>query len=100
MDDGKPLVVSIFERDGALFLSFVKTDEGLLAEGASAICTRDGELEARFSPGTTTFGPAAHWGTRYLLEGGIDFTLTRVGAAQARIETMGWSATFAALRSD
>src|SRR5712664_4093259 len=44
MDDGKPLVLSILERDGALFLEFVKTDEGLWAESAGTLCLNGADL--------------------------------------------------------
>ncbi len=38
MGDGKPLVVSILERNGALFLEFIKTREGLWAQSEGRIC--------------------------------------------------------------
>ena len=48
MDDGKPLTLSILEKEGALFLAFVKTGEGLWIEGASVVCRNCSDLEARF----------------------------------------------------
>ena len=38
MTDGKPLVVSILEKDGSLFMEFLKAREGLWAEGSAVIC--------------------------------------------------------------
>lgn len=43
MADGKPLIVSIMEKDGSILLGFVKTGEGLWAEGAA----RDLQIERR-----------------------------------------------------
>jgi hypothetical protein len=94
MDDGKPLVMSILERDGLLILSFAKTDEGLWAEGIGAICANGSKLEARFPPEKTSFGPAAHWAMRYSLAGAANFTLTRMGATRMRIDTLGWTGVF------
>ncbi len=61
MDDGKPLVVSIFERNGSLFLEFIKTKEGLWAESAGVICKTSTGLETRFSGEQIRLGPAANW---------------------------------------
>lgn len=96
MDDGKPLVMSVFDRNDLLFLSFEKTGEGLWAEGAGSVCARGDRLEARFAPEKVSIGPAAHWAMRYSLASGTDFTLTRVGAGRLKITTLGWSALFAA----
>jgi hypothetical protein len=95
MNDGRPLVMSILERDGLLGLSFAKTDEGLWAEGAGVICVSGAKLEARFTPGKTSFGPAAHWALRYAMAGPADFTLTRLDATRLRIATLGWTGVFA-----
>lgn len=100
MDDGKPLVMSILERDGALFLSFVKSHEGLWAEGEGAICTEGKRIEARFSPGKMIAGPAAHWAMRYSLRHGAHFSITRLDVQRIRISTAGWSGTFAAPAPD
>ena len=37
MDDGKPLVMSIVENNGSLFMEFTKTGEGLWAESRGVI---------------------------------------------------------------
>lgn len=94
MDDGRPLVLSILEREGSLFLRFVKTEEGLWAEGVIAICAKGPALEARFTPERLRVGPAAHWAMRLVLANGADFTMTRPGGSQLRLATTGWSGTF------
>ncbi len=94
MNDGKPLVVSIFESKGALVLEFVKTKEGLWAEGTGAVCGSGADLEISFDKNQLRMGPASGWLLRSLLGQGGKFTLTRLGADQLRIATSGWSGTF------
>jgi len=94
MNDGKPLVVSIFESKGALVLEFVKTKEGLWAEGTGAVCSSGTDLEISFDKNQLRMGPASGWLLRSLLGQGGKFTLTRLGADQLRIATSGWSGTF------
>ena len=94
MNDGKPLVVSIFESKGALVLEFIKTKEGLWAEGTGAVCGSGANLEISFDKNQLRMGPASGWLLRSLLGQGGKFTLTRLGADQLRIATSGWSGTF------
>ena len=94
MDDGKPLVVSILEDNGHLFLEFIKTREGLWAESAGAICKTGTDIQTQFSGEQIRLGPAANWFLRYWLRNGGKFILTRIGAGQLRIATSGWSGTF------
>jgi hypothetical protein len=94
MNDGKPLVVSIFESKGALVLEFIKTKEGLWAEGTGAVCSSGANLEISFDKDQLRMGPASGWLLRGLLGQGGRFTLTRLGADQLRIATNGWSGTF------
>lgn len=96
MQDGKPLVVSISERNNALVLEFFKTREGIWAESVSAICKTNSGLEARFESGQIRLGPAANWGLRLALEKGGKFSLTRLGPEELRIATSGWSGRFSA----
>jgi hypothetical protein len=49
MGDGKPLLVSISERQGVLALEFTKTREGLWAESTGVICPSGVDLEIVFS---------------------------------------------------
>jgi hypothetical protein len=95
MDDGRPLVLSILEKGGSLFLAFDKTGEGLWAEGASVVCRNGADVEARFTGERFRFGPAANWAVRHTFADDGRFTLTRLGAEQLRIEAPGWSGTFA-----
>lgn len=92
MTDGKPLVVSILEKDGLLFLQFVKTREGLWAEGAAVICRGSAGLEARI--GNIRMGPAAHWILRRSVGQGRTFTMSRQGAGPMQIGTLGWKGFF------
>ena len=94
MNDGKPLVVSIFESKGALVLEFIKTKEGLWAEGTGAVCGSGATLEISFEKDQLRMGPASGWLLRSLLGQGGQFTLTRLGSDQLRIATSGWSGTF------
>jgi len=61
MDDGKPLVVSIFERNGALSLEFIKTGEGLWAEISGAICKTGVDLELRMTKEQVSVKDTADW---------------------------------------
>jgi len=95
MDDGKPLVVSILENNGHLFLEFIKTREGIWAESAGVICKTGTDLEISFNAEQIRSGPAANWFLRHALGNSGKFILTRIGAGrQLRITTSGWSANF------
>ncbi|MDR3368369.1 MAG: hypothetical protein P4L88_04350 [Rhodoferax sp.] len=94
MDDGKPLMVSISEKNGALSVAFVKRTKGLWADISGEICQADKDMEIRFTAEQIHFGPAASWVLRYVLGNGGKFTLTRIGAKQLRVATTGWSGIF------
>ncbi len=93
MDDGKPLLLTLAERDGALHLRFFKSGEGLWAEGVVSVCGRGAALAARFDAERMRFGDAAPWVVRY--SPGSEFTLIRLGAAM-RVVGTGWSSNFSA----
>jgi hypothetical protein len=95
MDDGKPLVVSIAEKNGALSVEFTKTTKGLWADISGVICKTDKDLEIRFTAEQIRFGPAASWVLRYALGKGGKFTLTKIDDKQLRVATTGWSGVFA-----
>jgi hypothetical protein len=99
MDDEKPLVLSVLERDGALFLTFVKASEGLWAEGAAVVCRNGARLEAVLPVERLKIGPAAHWAMRYGFSNGAQFALARIGKENLRVETAGWSGVFTSARS-
>jgi hypothetical protein len=94
MSDGKPLLVSIGEQEGGLFMRFTKTGEGLWAEGHALVCRAGGEVEARIAKGRIRLGPAAHWLLRQSMEQGARFVLARQPGGQLRIATPGWSGAF------
>jgi hypothetical protein len=94
MDDGKPLRVSILEKDGALWLEFFKTGQGLWAQTAGVICRAGNDYEIRFGADQIRFGPAAHWVLRLALGSGGKFTLSRLGPNQLRIVGGGWQGVF------
>jgi hypothetical protein len=96
MRDGRPLLVSVQEHDGALALEFTKTGEGLWARSSGTLCRTDQGLEIRISAQQVQVGPAAHWVLRLALGNGGTFTLTRPAPAQLHIATAGWSGLFAA----
>lgn len=94
MDDGKPMSVSIFERNGVLQLQFIKAGEGLWADISGVICKNGPDLEARFSKEQITVGPAAHWLVGLGIANGAVFTLRRRLSNQLQIETSGWRGSF------
>ena len=94
MDDGKPLMVSIFEKNGALSVEFVKSTKGLWASIAGDICQANKGLEIRFTGEQIHFGPAASWVLRYVLGKGGVFQLTKINAKQMRVATSGWDGIF------
>jgi hypothetical protein len=94
MDDGKPLMVSIFEKNAALSVEFIKTRQGLWAQSFGVVCKTDVALEIRFTSEQIQFGPAAGWLLRSALGNGGKFTLTRLGPKQIRLATTGWNGTF------
>jgi hypothetical protein len=94
MTDGKPLIVSITERDGSIFLAFVKSQEGLWAEGTALICKSSADLEARMTKGRIHLGPAAHWILRHSIGHGGTFLLSRLPTGELRIATPGWHGAF------
>jgi hypothetical protein len=97
MDDAKPLVVSIAERNGALSVEFVKATKGVWADISGVICKSDKAMEMRFTAEQIHFGPAASWVLRYALGNGGKFTLTRLGEKQVQVQTTGWSGDFVAI---
>ena len=98
MSDGKPLVVSIAEREETLHLEFTKAREGLWAEGQAKVCGSGARFEARLRRGGLRLGPAAHWILRQSLGHGATFVLSRLPGGQLRIATPGWSGLFEPMR--
>lgn len=94
MADGKPLVVTLSERDGGLHLQFVKLHEGLWAEGPASVCIDNGVVEAALPRHGMRLGPAANWLLRQSLAGGARFALALVPGGRLRIATPGWSGMF------
>jgi hypothetical protein len=94
MSDGKPLRVSILEKDEKLFLTFTKDQEGLWAESTSIICRAGAHLEAKFTSEQIQLGPSANWLLRQALRGGGKFTLTKIVGGKLKIATSGWSGDF------
>lgn len=94
MSDGKPLVVSIQERNGGLLVQFVKEKEGLWAESTGVICQAGTELEIEFTGDQIRLGPAANWLIRMAIGRGGKFSLGRVEGDHLRIQTRGWQGLF------
>jgi hypothetical protein len=94
MSDGKPLVVTISEREGMLFLAFYKMHEGLWAEGMTALCGTAADMEAKFTEGRLRAGPAAHWLLKQSMQSGALFSIRRLTQRELRIATPGWSGLF------
>ena len=98
MDDGKPLVVSILEKNGALSVKFIKTTKGLWAEISGVICKTNKDIEILFTAEQIHFGPAASWVLRYALGNGGKFTLAKTGDNQLQVASSGWSGIFAPMK--
>lgn len=94
MSDGKPMLVSIIERNGALFLEFFKSSESLWAEGSGVICLRGVHLETHLAADKLRMGPSANMLARLALSNGGTFTLKRLAARELHIDTTGWSGHF------
>lgn len=94
MDDGKPLKVSITEKNGVMSVAFVKSGKGLWADITGRICQADKDFEIRFNAGQIRFGPASSWVLRYVMGNGGSFTLKRISAQQLQVATTGWSGMF------
>jgi hypothetical protein len=94
MDDGKPLRVSILEKNGILNVEFIKTDVGTWAESSGAICKKKSEIEIIFTKDQIQFGSAANWVSRFALRNGGKFSMTKIGVNQLRLATTGWSGIF------
>src|SRR3569833_795233 len=94
MDDGKPLVMSIVENHGSLFLEFTKTGEGLWAESRGVICKTGTDVEDRFSGEQIRLGPAASWLLRLALKNKGKNKQTKNKTDQKRNTTNQWSGIF------
>jgi len=94
MNDHKPLQVSILEKDGNLWLEFIKTGEGLWVQSTGVICRVGDSFETHFGPEQIRLGPAANWVLRLAMTTGGKFTLTRLSSDKLRIKGGGWSGTF------
>jgi hypothetical protein len=94
MGDARPLLVTLDERAGGLFVSFVKSGEGVWAEGMATLCRKGGQAEVRFKSGLVRIGPAAGWLLRQALEGGAAIALQPTSARELNIGTLGWSGRF------
>lgn len=92
-DDGKPLIVTISEKDGKLFLEFDKTREGLWASGTADICKEE-EIVADISKEKIKLGKAAHWVLKMSMKDGAKFTLTKLKPLVLKISTFGWKGEF------
>ena len=96
MDDGRPLRLTLSQREETLHFQFNKTPAGLWAEGLGEICAVAGALEVQFGPGALHPGPDASWLLRRRLEGGARLRLARLPSGELQVSTFGWHSRFAA----
>ncbi len=94
MSDGKPLLLTIFEREGALIVSFEKTEEGLWAEGVSVVCRNGSEYEIRFVNDRVRFGSAASLMLQYSVLNGGPMRFSKVSTEKMHVGLTGWSGDF------
>lgn len=94
MSDGKPLQVSILEKNENLFLEFTKAREGLWMESTALICKTGTRIEARFTETQIRFGSASTWLLRQALSGGGKLTLVMLDDHKLQISTRGWNGNF------
>lgn len=96
MNDGKPLLVEITDSKQGLFMTFVKTREGLWAKGVAKICQNGKSLSANITKENITVGDAAPWIMKSALEDGEEFILN-YRPRNLEISTtgiFGWSSSF------
>lgn len=94
MDDGRPLSLTIGERDGALHVRFDKSQGGVWAQGTASICAAGAHLELLFKPGQLRPGPGAHWLLQKALGTGGRFTMARTADGELRVSSVVWSGRF------
>lgn len=93
-NDGKPLIMNLTEKEDKLFLSFVKTKEGLWASGTANICKEDKIIKAIITEKQINLGQAAPWIMRMSMKSGATFELTMIRPKVLKISTFGWSGEF------
>lgn len=91
--DPRPLLVTLDDRPGGLFISF-RTSEGLLAEGPARICQVEDRVEARFLREGLQLGPSASLLLKTALRAGAAVRLQRTGEERMRIGSFGWTGEF------
>jgi len=94
MSDGKPLLVSIQEKNDGIFLQFIKDKEGLWAESTGQVCQTDDGFEIEFTENGIRLGPAASWLLKLAIGKGGKFSLVKINSHQLRIKTSGWQGLF------
>lgn len=91
--DPRPLLVTLDDRPGGLFISFW-TSEGLLAEGPARVCRVEDRVEARFLRDGLQLGPSASLLLKTALRAGAAVSLQRTGEERMRIGSFGWTGEF------
>jgi hypothetical protein len=94
MSDGKPLTVTIQEKNGSIFLQFIKEKEGLWAESSGLICQVGNDFEIEFTGDEIRLGPAANWMVKLAIGSGGKFSLRRTVNEGLQIKTRGWEGLF------
>ena len=93
-DDGKPLQITVSEKEGKLYMVFNKTNEGIWAEGPAQVCESEGSLKLRVTGKMIKLGSAAPWPIRFTMSGGANLGLKFKAADKLHVSTTGWSGDF------
>jgi len=96
MDDGKPLVALLSDRDGSLFLEFTKTRQGLWARGRASVCRAGEGIVAVMDSEAVDVGSTVNWLLRQAFARGAQLRLVRLPNGDLRISGPGWSGQFTA----
>jgi hypothetical protein len=91
--DGNPLVMTVSQQNGGLFLQFMKTNAGLWASGTASICSQGGAVTASITKDQIKLGSAAPWVLRIALSNGATFSLDMTSDGLT-ISTTGWTSNF------
>lgn len=93
MRDGKPLLLSLTETQGSLWLHLHKTGEGPWASGPARVCRQQGGRVAAHLT-MASLGTAAPWLLRRMMGQSPVFILDHQGGDLLQVSTSGWTGVF------
>lgn len=92
--DGQPLLLTISQGDGSLFLQFVKSGQGTWVAGEASICGGGGSATATISADQVTVNNLP-WAVKLVMGDGASFNLrVTPDGRQLSISGGGWTGRF------